>query len=118
MWHNLKMALTQLLVFTIGLFFLANTPSHIVFSMLLALILSITYIRIVKFFEYQADQYAARNMSSPQGMISGNIKMKKVNRTLDGNKYLQWMFVCAVPYDERIKIAQKEIERRKVNKII
>lgn len=53
-------------------------------------------------------------MDNPQAMISANVKMKKVNRTLGGNKFLQRLLLIGVLADERIKITEKELSRRQV----
>ncbi len=112
MWHNLKMALTQLAVGTLGIALLSLLPSSLLTPALLSVILSILYIQLAKIYEYQADNYSVTNMDNPKGMISGNIKMKKANMTLGGNKILQLVWVIAVPYEKRIAMAEKEIDRR------
>jgi hypothetical protein len=53
-------------------------------------------------------------MRNPQGMISGNIKMKKANKTFNNSKFLKKLLVIAVPYDKRIQIAKNEIENRRL----
>lgn len=49
-------------------------------------------------------------MDNPKGMITANIKLKKINKTLDGNKSWLRLLVIAVHYKERIKMAEKQVK--------
>lgn len=115
MWHNLKMAVTEILVGLIGAVFLFSFSLGVVMQIFLAILLAIIYIQLAKIFEYQADYFAITNMEDPRAVISGNLKMKKVNLTLDGNKLFQWIWVIQVPYEKRIEMAKKELLRRKLS---
>jgi Zn-dependent protease with chaperone function len=111
MWHTVKFALSQLFLGIIGILlinFLSGTSVMIIFP--LVIILGTVYIQVAKVFEYQADFYSVTHMDNPRGMITGNLKMKKINKTLFGNKFLQKLLVIAVPYDERIKMAERQLK--------
>lgn len=113
MWHNLKFALSQLTIGIVGLFFIFYFKMiSFMYVFIFSFILALFYIQFVRIFEYQADYYAVTHMDHPKGMMTANIKMKKVNKTLDGNKTLLRILVIAVPYEERIKMAKRELRVR------
>lgn len=109
MWHNLKFAISQLTIFILGLYFIIRLRIDILLSILIFIVLSITYIHIAKIFEYQADGYAAKNMDNPEGMITGNIKMREANKKFVQNKFVKNFLIIGLPYEERIKIARKQL---------
>lgn len=107
MWHNLKFAVSQILIF-IFIVYLSVVFHWNLFFLTGSLIMSvIIYIQIAKIFEYQADSYAARMMDNPKGMISGNIKMRDANKGFLSNPIIRHLLAIAVPYEERIKLAEK-----------
>lgn len=109
MWHNLKFTLVQLMIFIIGYYLVAQIKAGLLWSFPVFVVLSLIYVRVAKIFEYQADCYAAKNMDNPEGMITGNIKMREANRYLTTNKFVKGFLTIAVPYEERIKIARKRL---------
>lgn len=112
-WHNVKFVFVQFAVYIAGLYLLSALGLITVYAFFLGIILGFIYIQIVRKFEYQADYFAATHMDNPQGMITGNIKMKKVNKSLmAGNSILQ-RFIIAVSAQDRIKIAEGELVNRK-----
>jgi len=117
MWHNYKLAFTQLTVFLAGiLLYVYIKHMQIFFLFVFGMLLPIFYFQLAKIFEYQADYYAVAHMNNPKGMITGNIKMKEVNsKKLETNPIFKKLFVIAVSYEERIKMAKKEIKLRKLN---
>ncbi len=111
MWHNVKFAFSQVGIGIVGLFFVYYFKmTSFMFAFLFSVILAVFYIQFVRIFEYQADYYAVTHMDNPKGMITANIKMKKINKTLDGNKTLLRFFVIAVPYEVRIKMAKRQLK--------
>ncbi|MDO8609901.1 MAG: M48 family metalloprotease [bacterium] len=116
MWHNLKFALVQIIYLIISLWLVFEFKISFIISIVLFVISSILYVHTVRIFEYQADYYAATHMDNPKGMITGNIKMRKANTMLDGNNW-KHLFTIGVPYEERIKMAEKQLQLNK-NKVI
>lgn len=113
MWHNLKFALSQILIFIFVVYFFIKFNLSFLLLMLLLTISAVIYIQIAKMFEYQADTYAAKNMDNPRGMISGNIKMRDANKGFLSNAIMKHLLTIAVPYEERIKLANRQIYFRK-----
>lgn len=110
--HNMKTAASQLFFLSAALLGIYLFSFNIITSLCMTMLMAIFYIRFDRIFEYQADHYAAEHMDNPRGMISGNIKMRKMNSSLDGNQFLKELFVIAVPYEERIRIAEEELKKR------
>jgi Zn-dependent protease with chaperone function len=113
MWHNLKLILMQFCILILGLMFLNINNSLLIITPLIAFLLGFIYIKLAIILEYQADYFAVTNMDNPKGMITGNIKMSKVNQKLmGGNSFLQGLIIAVSP-EERIRMAEEEIKRRK-----
>jgi Zn-dependent protease with chaperone function len=113
MWHNLKFALSQILLFIAVIYFDLRTNVGTAVLFLLLIVSAIIYIQIAKIFEYQADTYAAENIDNPHGMITGNIKMRDANKGFLSNKIMKYVLTIAVPYEERIRIARKQLYFKK-----
>ncbi|MBI4990960.1 M48 family metalloprotease [Candidatus Gottesmanbacteria bacterium] len=115
MWHSLKFAITQFTLLSTGLIILKNFNqySSSFYSIFIGFILGLVYIRCAVFFEYQADTFAAKNMDNPKGMITGNIKMRKANTGILTNPLMKKLFIIAVPYEERIKMAEKQLKLKR-----
>jgi len=114
MWHNLKFVISQLFIFIIGIYLLFLLKAGLIITMFTTVILSVIYIQAAKIFEFQADTYAAKNMDNPNGMITGNIKMKEADKGFLSNPIMKHLLTIAVPYEERIKIARKQLYFKKI----
>jgi len=113
MWHNLKFALSQILIFLFVVYFSIKFAWNFLLLMLFLTVSAIIYIQNAKLFEYQADTYAAKNMDNPRGMVSGNIKMRDANKGFLSNPIMKHLLTIAVPYEERIRIANSQIYFKK-----
>ncbi len=113
MSHNLKLIILDLILSITNaiLIFKFNLP--ILTALVYTACLALAQIQIAKIFEYQADRFAASKMTNPQGMITGNKKMRMENKTFSKSKFLRKLLVIAVPYEKRIEMAKKEIMKRK-----
>lgn len=81
---------------------------------LLATVIAVSNIQIARLFERQADEYAARKMRNPHGMISATKHfMHFYGTNPPETSRRRKLFYRGNPYSERIRIAEKEIERRK-----
>lgn len=71
LWHNYKMVLLQIVLVLSGVFVL-----NIIFRLelltvlLLSILLSILYFQIARFFEYEANDFALKRVTNPQGIIT------------------------------------------------
>lgn len=108
--HNLRFIIVQLTLFATGVYLFYWLETGLIIIVLMFVILSLIYIKLAKVFEYQANNYAAKNMDNPKGMITGNIKIMKANKGLFRNKILRYLLTIAVPFEERIKIAKKQLK--------
>ncbi len=110
MWHSLKFALSQFTLLIVGIFIINNfvVNEGIVLTLLIGLLLGLLYVQIAKIFEYEADNFAAKNMDDPKGMVTGNIKMRNDYNGFWQNKIFKNFFSIAVSYEDRIKMAEKQ----------
>lgn len=113
MWHNLKFALSQIFLFILVVYLLIKLNVGFILSLLLLTISAVIYIQIAKLFELQTDTYAAKNMDNPKGMITGNIKMRDANKGFLSNPIMKHLLTIAIPYEERIRIANSQIYFKK-----
>lgn len=111
MWHNAKMALSQLSLFIIGIILIFKLQIDSIYLIIpLTIIVGIIYIRVAVIFEYQADNYAVTHVDNPRGMISGNKKMIIANKPNRVHFILRHLIYTAVPYEERIKMAERQLK--------
>jgi Zn-dependent protease with chaperone function len=94
--------------------FVKDTFAWIITIPLLTLVIVISNIQIARLFEYQADEYAARTMKNPQGMITATRRfIKFYGENPPESSLKRKLFYRGTPFSERIRIAKKEIEKRK-----
>ncbi|MEI6462074.1 MAG: M48 family metalloprotease [bacterium] len=109
-FHNYKLVASDIFCFLLAysIIMIFNLP--LLLALVVILIFSVIYVQIAKIFEYEADKFAIENVDNPEGVISGNIKMKnsKISKNIVFNKLL----VIAVPADKRIQMAKEEIQKR------
>ena len=110
MWHNLKFVLVQFMLYLLGILLLSFLNHlFLISNFVFGVILSFFYVQIVRVFEFQADFFAATHMDNPKGMITSNLKMKKINKALMGGKGCLQKFIIAVSPEDRIKMAERQI---------
>ncbi|OGG12952.1 hypothetical protein A2773_01955 [Candidatus Gottesmanbacteria bacterium RIFCSPHIGHO2_01_FULL_39_10] len=118
LWHNLKMALLQLLFIFPGLIMPIIIKSYIlqiIGSIILAILSSILYFYLARLFEYEASYYAMRRMTNPQAISTLALKAQK--RWFDKVKHEKfhklfntWIYDI---YENLVQAAKKEITSRK-----
>ncbi|MFC1710464.1 M48 family metallopeptidase [Patescibacteria group bacterium] len=118
LWHGVKEFVAGLILFMVGIYILrkvVDVRKFLVYSILLGLFFGILMVQLGKAHELQADNYTVKRMENPTGMIEATKKF----RDYHGKKYSQatnplikFMFYRANPYDNRIKMAQEEIDLR------
>lgn len=117
--HSVKELLLGLVLLMVGIFLLKRIRKPMVGTLgafLLGLVFGVGMIRFGAFNELQADNYSVTRMTNPEGMIQATQKFRGYygkSLTQTDNKIIQWMFYRGNPYDNRIKMANDEILRRK-----
>jgi len=119
LWHGAIEFVVGGVLFIIGLLILRGAnqfPASILTAVVVGLVFGVIMIRLGRMHEYQADGYSLTHMTNPEGMIQATGKFRGFygkSYTENNNKVIQFMFYRGNPYDNRIKMAQAEIERRK-----
>ena len=119
LWHGVIELVVGVVMFTIGILVLrkiGSFPTSILSTLALGVIFGVIMIRLGRIHEYQADSYSLAHMTNPEGMIQATNKFRGFygkSYTENNNKVIQFMFYRGNPYDNRIKMAQAEIEKRK-----
>ena len=115
--HGIKIALVITILFLSGLYILNTISIKLPIETLVVLIgfvfgiISIQYQRVC---EYKADAFTLERMTNPEGMITATYKFKKAwGNWPPQNGLRRKLFYAGVPYSERIKNAQEEIQKRK-----
>ncbi len=117
LWHTVTELAIGIILFVDGIVILGSTPSlykSVPTALLLGLVFGVIMVRLGRLNEYQADAYSLRHMTNPRGMVLATNKFKshyKGNR----NKIIEFLFYRGNPFDNRIKMAEAEIERRKTS---
>lgn len=118
LWHGVIEFAAGLILFLIGISILKKIKGinkSLITSVLLGLVLGVLMIQLGKYHELQADNYTVKRISNPIGMVEAT----KSFRDYHGKKYsqsksplIQFLFYRADPYENRIKIAEREIKLR------
>jgi len=96
-------------IFTINILHLNTIP-----TMLLGLFFGILMIQLGRFEEIQADNFSLKRMNNPNGMISATKKFSKAwEDKSSNNSLIRLLFYRKNSYENRIKMANSEIESRK-----
>ena len=72
-------------------------------------------VQLGKKHELQADSFTLKLISDPEGMIIATNRFRSFygnKYSVNKNKFLQFLFYRANPYNNRIKIANAEISKR------
>jgi Zn-dependent protease with chaperone function len=118
LWHSVIEGVVGLLLFVIGVMVLNNIKDIRFFlfgSIIIGLVCGIIMIQLGKIHEIQADTFTVERMSDPNGMIEASNKFKNYHGkkyTNNDNPILQFLFYRSNPYENRIKIAKDELQRR------
>lgn len=110
--HSVKELLYGLMLGVIGVFILIKYPNTI-FALFLGLFFGIVMVQIGRYKEIQADRYSLKRMANPEGMIIATEKLKKAwHDKSSKNPIVRLLFYRGNPYENRIKMAEAEIQRR------
>ncbi len=106
--HGIKLGAAQLLSIIIGVSILSMYPSNVV-SLILALVLTILYIRVTKFTEFEADSYSISRVDDPRGVISAQEKLIRTNRINQDSFFARYLKGQTLPR-ERMTLAEIRIQ--------
>lgn len=116
--HILQEWILGLSLLTLGIWLLKKFKANktaLPAAAAMGLIFGIMFIQLGKIHELQADQYSLDRMTDPQGMIAATEKFKSYygpKYSQNTNTLIQWLFYRGNPYDNRIKMAEEEINSR------
>lgn len=114
--HSVKELLEGLVFFGIGIAILNKYP-NVFLAAILGLFFGILMIQIAKFKEVEADTYSLERVGNPKGMITATKKFKNAWKFQDpNNKLIRFLLYRGNPYENRIWMANKEMNRRFQNK--
>lgn len=117
MWHTVKFAFIEILFAMLGLNFLYFLPKNdllILASILAGVVYAIIFVQVARFFERQAEEFAVSKMDNPEGMISAVEKFKKGYPDTTFFYIKRFLFGWNIFPEEKIEVAEKEIEKRKL----
>lgn len=110
--HTIREAVYTFLFILGGIFVLSTIDNlwvAILVSIGLGVINGLILIQLGKWHEYEAEYFARENIKNKIGMINATEKFRKYYGNYGvRNSFLQWAFYRALPFDERIKIAQSK----------
>ena len=117
--HSVKEGIYELIFLIVGIAILLtvhNIVFQLIASVILAVILGLLTIKIGKYHEYEAENYALRKVTNPQGMIeagkrgiAGWKREKLPERSILHRLFDRWEISM---YYQRMALAKKEIEYR------
>lgn len=111
--HSVKELVTGILFFVIGSLVLFKL-SNLLLSVLLGLFFGILMIQIAKLKEIEADNFSLKRVDNPKGMITATQKLFKAWESKSSqNPIIRFLFYRGNPYQNRIKMAETEIKKRK-----
>lgn len=113
LWHNLKIAITQIILLLSGLFLINKIGSLVWLSIVTAIVLSVISAKISKFFETEAEWFSVSRMDDPKGMINGALKFQVAYPKSGWFKLRNLLWRWNISNAERVIIAEKELVRRK-----
>lgn len=114
LWHVVKAIAMFIILAILGAGLIFQYHLSMIYSTLLAVIVAIIFNNLSRLLEYETDNFAVSKITDPRGIISATEKFKNYygDRKTFWKQLLYRLFYLGVPYNERIKIAQKEIKRR------
>lgn len=117
-WHPLKLAITQISILVFGAWCVWFFKVNIVFSGILAFLLSLFCIRIARHFEYRAEKFAINNVDNPTGVITaqdvfGKSKGSESKWLWDEKSFVRKYLFSNILPSERIAMAKKRINIEK-----
>jgi Zn-dependent protease with chaperone function len=115
--HSAKLAVLLVSFLTMG-FVLISNSNAILTWMSVGLVIGMVMIRISRIFEYEADNFAVKHMTDPRGMITATHKFQEAYKNFDliphdEDTPIGTFIYMGIPYNQRVRAAEKEIQRRR-----
>ncbi|MCX6730624.1 MAG: M56 family metallopeptidase [Candidatus Roizmanbacteria bacterium] len=115
--HSAKLAVLFISFLTIGFVSVSNIELPLIW-IVIALIIGLIQIQMSRLCEYEADAFTLARMTNPKGMITATQKFAKAYKHFDvirhdEDTFLGRLIYMGIPYNERIRNAEREIIRRK-----
>lgn len=115
-WHVLKFAILQLGIGIFGIltiyFFPINNLS-IFMSIITGVFYAIVFVQLGRYFEKEAEEFAASNIKNPEDMISAVERFKRGYPKTNYFLIRRFLFGWNIFPEEKIEIAKRELEKRK-----
>jgi len=90
-----------------------NSWQSLLFAVLLAVGLGVSFLQVARRNEYEADRYAVDNISNVEGMIGATRNFEQYYGSGNKrNKILERIFYRSVPYEKRIEMAKAKIGKK------
>lgn len=115
--HTLKELALGAVLAILGILLLKrvkNFKQALILSAILGSIFGVIALQYGKLNEYAADQFAIDRMNNPTGAIDAAYKFKDAYNQPEKDSLKFILFYRRIPYYERIEIAKREIERRRL----
>lgn len=114
--HSAKLAILYLSYLTIGFIIISNIQLPFVWIGI-AVIIGLIQIQMSRIYEYEADNFAVSHMTNPKGMITATRKFEETYKHFDvirhdEDTFLGRLIYMGIPYNERVRNAEKEMIRR------
>ncbi|HIH11203.1 TPA: M48 family metalloprotease [Candidatus Woesearchaeota archaeon] len=118
--HSIKELLLGLLFLVVGIFLLNNVTIFsvgVIPAFLLGIGFGILMIQIGRMKELEADKYTLARITNPEGMVTATERFRNAykNRS-SNNKLIRLLLYRGNPYENRIRMANEEIQRRKLTR--
>lgn len=114
--HSAKLAVLYLSFLSTGFVLIANSQSFLVWIGI-ALIIGMIQIQMSRICEYDADDFTLSHITNPKGMITATHKFENAYKNFDllrhdEDTFLGRLIYMGIPYNERVRNAEREIVRR------
>jgi Zn-dependent protease with chaperone function len=114
--HSAKLAVLYLSFLSMGFVLMDNLTISFLW-IVIAIAIGLIQIQMSRILEYEADTFALKYMSNPQGMITATHKFQKAYARFDvirhdEDTFLGRLIYMGIPYNERVRNAEREVNRR------
>ena len=116
--HSTKLAVLYFSLLGMGFAAVSNSDNPF-FWIIIAVIIGGIQLQISRLCEHDADSFALRHIANPKGMITATRKFEKSYRDLkwlhhSEDTLLSRLMYMGIPYNERVRSAEREIKRREL----
>lgn len=110
--HTMIEIFAFIILFILGLWVIRKL--HLWLVPIVGVILALGFIQVGARYEYEADHFALKRMTDPNGMITATAKFKAQQIPRIDDRSIMWkLLLRSTPYYERENLANEEIQARK-----